>query len=142
MKGNAISKLEAFVSMDWLEIRHMSMSRFHASVRANSWSFDGNFQQNRSSIEITERLPSLIDDFDIKSLSLYPIKFAAEDTIESLRCRGRMFWDCRGRNYVCYKGVTDKEISDAVSAPSRDINLPFRHDCITKERTDKLALYD
>lgn len=116
MKGDAISKLEALLAMDWLEELKLGKDRSSARIQASFWSFDGNFQQMRGSIEITDRLPSLTDDFDIKSLSLYPMEFASEDVIESLQCRGRMFWACRGRNYVCYKGVTDKDISDGVSA--------------------------
>lgn len=70
-------------------------------------------------------LPSLSHAFKICDLSPHPKIFSHEDVsiTNSLRERGKMFWRCRGRNYVCYKSFVDDGIKTAVSS----------HLCILKD---------
>lgn len=49
-------------------------------------------------------------------MSVYPMNYAAEDVVMALRERGKTFWKCRRRNYVCVLGTSDDYLDDAVSA--------------------------
>jgi hypothetical protein len=51
-------------------------------------------------------------------MSVYPMQYATEDVVLALRQRGKTFWKCRRRNYVCVLGTSDDHLSDAVSASS------------------------
>ena len=48
----------------------------------------------------------------------HPMDFSDDNIAitESLRERGKMFWRCRGRNYVCYKSFVDDGIKTAVGS--------------------------
>jgi hypothetical protein len=79
-----------------------------------SWSFDGNFQRNETVLRIDD-LPSLSEPFNIRSLKVYPLEFADEETKQLLRARGEMFWICRKRAYVCCNKELDMPINAVVS---------------------------
>ncbi|KAI8626648.1 hypothetical protein F5Y19DRAFT_217040 [Xylariaceae sp. FL1651] len=89
--------LEAFTSMDWFELSNQR-------IQGTKWTFDGNFEKISFSIELKQP-PSLTRKFRIQDLSIYPARFADINDIDAIRRRGKMFWSCRQRNYVCYKGA-------------------------------------
>lgn len=49
-------------------------------------------------------------------MSVYPMQYATDDVVLALRERGKTFWKCRHRNYVCVLGTSDDHLYDAVSA--------------------------
>jgi len=122
-----ISKLDGETSKDyrgfhcqsWLESSNRKplgpLAGDHPGfLTTESWSFDGNFQRNETVLEIDE-LPSLSEPFNIRSLKIYPLKFADEETQQLLRTRGEMFWACRKRAYVCCNKELDMPINAVVS---------------------------
>ncbi|KAI9869908.1 MAG: hypothetical protein M1830_004937 [Pleopsidium flavum] len=73
------------------------------SLQAMSWKFDGSFQRELTDLVIKygARLDEVIV---IRDLDVYPLKFAHLKMAESLRAKGKKFWDCRHKKYVCYNG--------------------------------------
>ncbi|KAI0813925.1 hypothetical protein GGR55DRAFT_487166 [Xylaria sp. FL0064] len=94
-QDGSTSLLEAFTATDWLDLSSRS-------IPGTKWTFDGNFEKKHMRF-VLEHPPSLIKKFPIRKLSMYPARFADKDDITALRQRGKMFWKCRRRNYVCYK---------------------------------------
>ncbi|KAI1324721.1 hypothetical protein F5Y16DRAFT_411850 [Xylariaceae sp. FL0255] len=93
--SRSICPLEAFTSTDWFD-----SSKF--TLAGNKWTFDGRFERKPTRASINT--PSPTKEFPIRDLSVYPARFATKHEIANLRHRGRMFWKCRQRDYVCYKG--------------------------------------
>lgn len=116
-QGSAATKLQASLVTDWLQLDNENSDRFSPSIPAASWSFDRRFQKNESSLHIGD-LPSLSHSFNICELNPYPIQFSHSKLgiTESLRDRGKMFWKCRGRNYVCFKSFVDDGIKTATDS--------------------------
>ncbi|KAI0506425.1 ATPase [Xylaria bambusicola] len=102
--GKAAVALEAFTATDWLD-------QPRGSISGTKWDFDGNFERKNKHFFLGQ-LPSLTTKFPIRNLSVYPARFADKDSIDGIRRRGKMFWKCRRRNYVCYK---DTELKSAPS---------------------------
>ncbi|KAJ3579511.1 hypothetical protein NPX13_g1058 [Xylaria arbuscula] len=94
-QGRPNSHLEAFTATDWLD-------KANRCISGTRWIFEGSFEQMRKSFTIGQ-LPSSAAEFPIQDLSLYPARFAKNEDLDAIRRRGRMFWKCRYRNYVCYK---------------------------------------
>ncbi|KAI1359949.1 hypothetical protein F5Y08DRAFT_62021 [Xylaria arbuscula] len=95
VQGRPTLLLEAFAATDWL---HQAERR----IVGTKWIFDGNFKQEHTHFTINE-FPSDAEELPIQDLSLYPARFAKNEDLDAIRRRGRMFWKCRHRNYVCYK---------------------------------------
>ncbi|KAI0968984.1 ATPase [Xylaria arbuscula] len=81
------------------------------SIPGTNWAFDGNFEKKTMEFRLEEPR-SYTREFPIRDLSIYPARFANESDITAIRQRGKMFWKCRRRNYVCYK---DAELDGANS---------------------------
>ncbi|KAI0468851.1 ATPase [Xylaria cf. heliscus] len=94
-QGQSTSLLEAFTSIGWLELPRRYIS-------GTKWTFDGNFQ--KETLRVIVNPPTSLTKFPIRHLSIYPARFAKKSDIMAIRERGKMFWKCRHRNYVCYKG--------------------------------------
>ncbi|KAI1132884.1 ATPase [Nemania abortiva] len=90
------SLLEAFTFIDWLDLPERL-------IVGTKWTFDGNFQEEDTQFDL-ELPQSLTQELRIQDLPIYPSRFADEGDIVAIRERGKMFWKCRYRNYVCYKG--------------------------------------
>ncbi|KAI2615922.1 hypothetical protein GGR54DRAFT_255090 [Hypoxylon sp. NC1633] len=103
-KNSDTALLEAFESSDWLGSTTGTRDYSHAFIEGISWKFNGNFQRDASQFSIS-KLPSRTRDFSISDLTVYPARFASKYIVNAIRMRGRMFWKCRHRNYVCYKGT-------------------------------------
>ncbi|CZR51366.1 related to TOB3 (member of AAA-ATPase family) [Phialocephala subalpina] len=116
--------LRAFVATSWLmqasdgnitkaaaRIKNACGSQRY--VHGSSWSFDGLFQQNAEPWLVDCRF-SWEESFDIQELDVYPIRFADHEVSEALRDRGKMFWECRLQNYVCYR----RDAATRVQSPS------------------------
>ncbi|KAI7776596.1 hypothetical protein LA080_004746 [Diaporthe eres] len=116
-QGSAKTKLQAYVITNWVEVFSTSSDTFSASVPTASWSFDGKFQRNEYSLPIGH-VPSLSHAFQICALNPHPMEFSDEniEITQSLRERGKMFWRCRGRNYVCYKSFVDDGMRTATDS--------------------------
>lgn len=105
-QGKSNADLRAFQVTDWL-----ITNQYFASLPLTCWVFDGNFQRNESMQKLhdppfTTLNPSQADEeFAITSLQLYPLSSAVEKVRETLKRRGNMFWRCRKRNYVSYRGL-------------------------------------
>ncbi|KAI1302934.1 hypothetical protein F5Y03DRAFT_407401 [Xylaria venustula] len=96
-QNRSTSLLEAFTATDWLDLPNRS-------IPGTKWVFDGNFEKSTMRFALDEPR-SYTREFPIRDLSIYPARFANEDDITAIRQRGKMFWKCRRRNYVCYKDV-------------------------------------
>ncbi|GAP89771.1 putative TOB3 [Rosellinia necatrix] len=96
-QGRSKSLLEAFTAEEWLDIPSRS-------ILGTKWTFDGNFEKRQMRFGLNKP-PSLTRKFPVRELSIYPARFADEGDIIAIRERGKMFWKCRRRNYVCYKGA-------------------------------------
>lgn len=59
----------------------------------------------------------------------YPIRFASRESIEEVKQRGKMFWECRQRKYVCYKGRFDQGVNSVVYVYSQR----YMHSILTKQ---------
>lgn len=131
-------KLQAYSVKNWLRVWSTSSDKFAASVGATSWSFDGKFQRRDESLNIGD-LPSLSHAFRICEINPHPKAFSDEEIgiTKSLRERGKMFWRCRGRNYVCYKSFVDDGIKTAVS-----LHLKKWKDHSLMRNTDRLKVHD
>ncbi|KAI0855309.1 ATPase [Xylaria cubensis] len=96
-QDRSISSLEAFTTTNWLDVPNRC-------IEGTKWTFDGNFEKKHVRF-VLEKPPSRTRKFPIRDLSIYPALFADKDDLKALRERGEMFWKCRHRNYVCYKGA-------------------------------------
>ncbi|RDL37540.1 Uncharacterized protein BP5553_04973 [Venustampulla echinocandica] len=99
---------EAYIADSWLSRPDGGRSSGYL-IDCKSWSFDGNFQKDSTTVSIG-RFPSMKKTFKVTDLALYPISFAENGAEEALRERGKMFWKCRKRNYVCYSEGRDNGI--------------------------------
>lgn len=124
---------------NWLNVSSVSSDKFSASIPAASWSFDGKFQRNEYSLSI-RGLPSLSHAFKIYELNPHPKNYSDEDLeiTQILRERGKMFWGCRGRNYVCYKSFVDDGIRTAVSHHVDE----RKHEHVLTRKADRLEVHD
>lgn len=69
------------------------------SVDAWNFTFDGKFQQEAKTIDISIASKDIVP---IDSLDCYPLKYASHRTKELLAQRGTGFWQCRRRHLVSY----------------------------------------
>jgi hypothetical protein len=58
------------------------------------------------------------EDFKIKELGLYPVRFAEKEVRELLEKRGETFWKCREQSFVSYK----KQASNGLSSVSMKLD--------------------
>ena len=94
--------------------------RQHWSLRAWSWSYDGNFQ--RTDTELFVNYPESHSESKlIQELNVYPLKYADSILRKRLRERGRKFWECRSRKYVACNSMSSKAEESNVSL--RDLSL-------------------
>lgn len=94
-------------------------------VDAWHWEFDGSFRQRHDSLTFSfgkERLTSSRTASKLKSLAqkselesqailirdlqVFPLRFAPDEVVDQLRRRGRTFWRCRERGFVCHEEST------------------------------------
>lgn len=54
-------------------------------------------------------------EIDITELDVYPARFASSDILQTLKERGKMFWKCRKRRYVCYNDTIEDTMNISVS---------------------------
>jgi hypothetical protein len=87
-------------------------------VNAWRWQFDGAFWKEDLSVPVI--FPrSQEDTMRIEDLPIYPLQFSSgPDLEERLRDRGKQFWSCRIRKYVCYRDKDRVDINN-VSEISR-----------------------
>ncbi|KAI9874942.1 MAG: hypothetical protein M1830_009098 [Pleopsidium flavum] len=84
-------------------IQQEEKSSLDLTLRALSWKFDGSFQRELRDLFI--KYGARWDEvMVIRDLDIYPLKFADLEMAESLRAKGKKFWDCRHKKYVCYNG--------------------------------------
>jgi hypothetical protein len=104
--------VEAFMVSDWLDLPPdwSNMQRdseiFPGTIDVSHWNFDGSFQRVEKTLSVSE-IPSMEEEFAITDLMIYPLSFAGQDLKQVMLRRGRMFWKCRKRNYVCYKNPAE-----------------------------------
>ncbi|KAE9374916.1 P-loop containing nucleoside triphosphate hydrolase protein [Stipitochalara longipes BDJ] len=103
-----IGQQQAHLAQSWLNVQHMDEDpeNFSAFVDSTCWTFDGNFAKRAILLSING-LPSTATVFNIQDLMWYPIQFAKPELKVALQKRGEMFWKCRFRNYVCYRGESN-----------------------------------
>ncbi|KHN96247.1 ATPase, AAA-type, core [Metarhizium album ARSEF 1941] len=113
LKGSRVAQWESFCTSDWL-MKNSANERSESLglIDVTYWTFNGNFEKNRTSLSIGP-VPSLDQTFDITQLLVHPVRFAPEQIRETLRQRGNMFWMCRRRNYVSYTRVFDDVTQNA-----------------------------
>jgi hypothetical protein len=93
------------------EIKCKVTINFHTE----EWNYDGNFQ----SVQKDKQVAYICDEdstFPITQLPLYPLRYAKQETRQSIKARGEMFWKCRLRRYVEYSGLDCALVHHQVSA--------------------------
>lgn len=81
------------------------------------WEFDGQFQRKKATLSISiDAGTSKKSGTSINTLDIYPLKYASQVILKQIRRRGRNFWKCRKRALVSYRGDTDTNDSNVVSA--------------------------
>ncbi|KAK5625849.1 hypothetical protein RRF57_001565 [Xylaria bambusicola] len=108
VQGKPALALEAFTATDWLD-------QPGSSISGTKWIFDGKFERMNKQF-LLDQPPSLTRKFPIQDLSIYPARFADKHNVDAIRRRGKMFWKCRHRNYVCYKD-TELNSTHSMSDP-------------------------
>jgi hypothetical protein len=73
------------------------------SVHLTNWEYDGCFQK-LSKHCIVDWATRVNQPRPIQEMSMYPLRYAAEGTLQDLMERGEKFWDCRYMKYVSYTG--------------------------------------
>jgi hypothetical protein len=121
---NKIAQSEGFMALSWLMAPSGSLFtvgpsgkrsyNFNGNVEVNYWTFDGNFQQHTTLVELA-KLPSPVTPFNINELTVYPMKYVDEKLQNTIRARGKMFWKCRRQHYVCYCDRSVDGVQNAVS---------------------------
>ena len=76
--------------------------RFPVDLNCWSWTFDGFFQQEKTSIHV-EWPYTTAQAISIRALKTYPLKYDTSGLEQRLKDRGRAFWSCRRRRYVSYE---------------------------------------
>lgn len=87
-----------------------SGNRTSIVIETRHWEFDGLFKKSRKTLYLHLNGP-LDREIPIKSLDIFPIKFAEPGVIDRIKHRGLELWKSRGCRYVSYKVQWDsKEI--------------------------------
>ncbi|RGP81007.1 hypothetical protein FLONG3_796 [Fusarium longipes] len=90
--GHSPNQIEAYSTGAWPE---------DEGIEATHWKFDGNFERVTTNLDISK--PDFATgEFPITAMDTYPVEYAPQDIVTSLRERGKVFWKCRHRNYVQY----------------------------------------
>ncbi|KAK1142927.1 hypothetical protein N8T08_007168 [Aspergillus melleus] len=84
-------------------VEHALINRGSITLKLWFWHFDGRF--SKETLEWHLHCPSSIPaerPIIIASLELYPLKYASSSTLNRLKTRGRIFWNCRRARLVAY----------------------------------------
>ncbi|CVK94514.1 related to TOB3 (member of AAA-ATPase family) [Fusarium mangiferae] len=116
LKGLSVAQWQAYTATSWLAIFGSPTTKgdFQALIKVSYWDFDGNFQRFKSTLNISG-LPSLTEEFPINAMMVFPMKYVDDGTVRNLRRRGKMFWKCRFRKYVCVRGTPEDHLYGANS---------------------------
>lgn len=82
------------------------------------WEFDGGFRRKMATLPLSIKPGPNTGrghGIPINTLDIFPLKYAADTTFNQLRHRGRIFWKCRKRALVSYRGDEDTNDSNLVS---------------------------
>jgi hypothetical protein len=121
-----IGQQQAYLTNSWLQMIKLEgewnqsagrtrPQEFTGIIDGTCWTFDGNFQKKTTRLTL-DGVPSMKEPFNIRDLSIYPIRFAEKGLEDALRARGLMYWKCRQRNYVCYSEEFSVGIQSTVLA--------------------------
>jgi hypothetical protein len=77
------------------------------TVQGSAWHFDGKFRLKPRTFSLD--WPSSSPVMRVCDLKAYPLRYDKTGLREKLEIRGRKFWMCRRRNYICYD-VPDPQI--------------------------------
>jgi hypothetical protein len=92
----------AYQTKGWIEaLKKPKAPEEIGCLRCWSWSFDGCFRKRKYEF-LMEWPDSRREVKQIKTLAVYPIKYAEPGVEDELFSRGEKFWDCRNRIYVSY----------------------------------------
>lgn len=126
LDGEQHTRIQGAVADSWLSVYRGYFGSHEPAVRQISspvanisilqWSFDGNFQQDSHIFRIKNMPRKKETEIDITELEVYPVRFAEPSVVQTLKERGKMFWKCRQRRYVCYNDTVEDTINIAVSA--------------------------
>ena len=84
-----------------------------AFLEVSSWEYNGSFRKITTELEFQDGT-RLDGAKPIRDLKIYPLRYAEPKVEKLLRDRGRKFWQCRSRNYVCYSGLDNSHEEDSV----------------------------
>ena len=113
---------------------------YGCQINAWQWDFHGHFQRNYQNIWL--EIPAVEDEGknatnvegkncvktegkehkpdlggkNISELNVFPMHYASAEIIDSLRRRGKTFWNCRNRSYVSYQHNDMESIQNSVRA--------------------------
>ncbi|KAF2999956.1 hypothetical protein E8E14_003520 [Neopestalotiopsis sp. 37M] len=113
-----VASLEGFCLRDWAKVSHIGDRKkaLRVNLESSYWTFNGKFESREKSLTI-KRFPSEREEFAIADLSIYPQRFASQETVRAMRERGRMFWKCRERHYI--QAITQSDNGLRETAHSR-----------------------
>jgi hypothetical protein len=74
------------------------------------WRFDGVFSKHEIGLKIYMNVGYEEEAVEIKSLNIYPLKYAASETRALLEKRGKSFWAMRHKRFVSYQRSADEEL--------------------------------
>lgn len=116
MNGEDVSLFQGFATRSWLEWELGENGERDASVMAAHWVFMGSFQRRlfRASLGKLPRT-SVREEFPIRDLPFFPLRFAEADVAQVLRNRGAMSWECRRQKYVSYIATQSDAMQPLVS---------------------------
>jgi hypothetical protein len=106
------------------------------NIKIWQWNFDGDFKRVEGNIMLRLSQSSVNDtdrakEWNMHDLDVYPLRFAPQPLVQTLRRRGMMFWKCRKRCLVSYHESNDKTqdevgVSLFPSMPFDKIEANFR----------------
>ncbi|KAL1872404.1 hypothetical protein Daus18300_004374 [Diaporthe australafricana] len=77
------------------------------------WDFDGNFHRRKATLPVSIKSDTNEEsEIPINTLSIFPLKYASEDSFKRIQMRGRNFWKCRKRGLVSYREDADTNDSN------------------------------
>jgi hypothetical protein len=88
----------AYVVRGWPEIIDNNLT-----LSVWSWQYDGMFLQ-RQDMTLQIKLP-LFEGFTIEKLSFRPLHMAKDSAIDSLKKRGKKFWEMKDQYFCCFSGL-------------------------------------
>lgn len=119
--------LQAYMAKSWAE-QNTAMKKSSKTEhgienqnvwQVNAWSydFDGSFYRTSTVLTIEINVEDPTEEVALRDLSVFPLRYASQDTQLRLEQRGQTHWDCRKTKLVSCTSSNDIESMTNVSRP-------------------------